>query len=182
MQTGRDYKLNIATLITIVTTNTTYPKYCNKNNLCVSSLKSQKGCCSACNKFPFLKNQRRKTQESDSGRKNSRWTPSRCSLPRLKRANNYDCTDQAGSPVWCRTDYRTVWPTLETRLADWVECPRQNNKRSFWMNRRDSLSSSFSNVLPLLFCVFSTWIWFYEEFVRKKTVLDTNAVKSVYVE
>ena len=32
------------------------------------------------------------------------------------------------------------------------------------------------------FVYFFTWIWFYEEFVREKTVLDTNAVKSVYVE
>ena len=116
-----------------------------------------------------LRNQQRKIPESDSGRKNSRWTPSRCSLPRLKRSNNHDCTDQAGLPVWCRTDYRTVCTTPETRLADWVECPRQNNKRSFWMNRRDSSrSSSCSDVLRLLLCVFSTWIWFYEEFVWKK--------------
>ena len=67
----------------------------------------------------------------------------------------------------CRTDYRTVWPTPETRLADWVECPCQNNNRSFWMNRRDSShSSSSSDVLRLLLCVFLTWFWFYEEFVR----------------
>ena len=68
-----------------------------------------------------------------------------------------------------RTDYQTVWPTPESRLADWVQLPRQNNKRSFWMNRRDSShSSSSSDVLCLLFCVFLTWIWFYEEFVWKR--------------
>ena len=78
--------------------------------------------------------------------------------------------------------YRTVWLIPESRLADWVKCPRRNSKRSFWVNAKGSLSSSSSNVLRLLFCVFSTWFWFYEEFVILKTVLDTNAVKSVYVE
>ena len=77
--------------------------------------------------------------------------------------------------------YRTVWPIPESRLADWFECPRQNSKRSFWMNAKGSLSSSSSGVLRLLFCVLSTGFCFYEGFVIQKTVLDTNAVKSVYL-
>ena len=49
--------------------------------------------------------------------------------------------------------------------------------------RKGSTSSSSSNVLCLLFCVFLTGLCFYEGFViQQKTVLDTNAVKSVYVE
>ena len=44
------------------------------------------------------------------------------------------------------------------------------------------MSSSYSNVLCLLFCVFLTGFRFYEVFVILKTDLDTNAVKSVYVE
>ena len=35
-----------------------------------------------------------------------------------KRPNHYECIDQAGLPVGCRTEYRTVWPTPESRLAD----------------------------------------------------------------
>ena len=51
------------------------------------------------------------------------------------------------------------------------------------MNAKGSLSSSSSDVLRLLFCVLSTGFCFYEGFViQQKTVLDTNAVKSVYVE
>ena len=73
----------------------------------------------------------------------------------IKRANNYDCTDQAGLPVWLRTEYRTVRPTPGTRLADWVEYPRQNNKRSFWMNRRTQ------TVLPRLPTFFvSSFVYF----------------------
>ena len=45
------------------------------------------------------------------------------------------------------------------------------------------MSSSSSNVLCLFFCVFLTGLCFYEGFVKQqKTVLDTDAVKSVYVE
>ena len=56
----------------------------------------------------------------------------------------------------CRTDYRTVWPTPGTRLTYWVEFRRQNNKRSFWMNRRDSSRSSSSSEVfsSFLVCIF----------------------------
>ena len=79
--------------------------------------------------------------------------------------------------------YRTVWLIPESRLADWVVYPRQNSELSFWANAKGSTSSSSSNVLCRLFCVFLTGFCFYEGFViQQKTVLDTNAVKCVYVE
>ena len=79
--------------------------------------------------------------------------------------------------------YRTVWLIPESRLAGWVVYPHQNSKRSFWANAKGSFSSSSSNVLCLLFCVFSTGFCFYEGFViQQKTVLDTDALESVYVE
>ena len=34
----------------------------------------------------------------------------------------------------CRNEYRTLWLIPGTRLADWVEFPKWNNKWSFWMN------------------------------------------------
>ena len=112
----------------------------------------------------------------------------RCEHPAGSRclgSNRKTTTTAQTNPVCqfdCRTDYRTVWLTPGTRLTDWVECPRQNKKRSFWMNRRDSsCSSSSSDVLRLLLCVFSTWIWFYEEIVNTKTVLVTIAVKTAIV-
>ena len=44
------------------------------------------------------------------------------------------------------------------------------------------MSSSSTVVLCLLFCLFLTGFFFYEGFViQQKTVLDTDAVKSVYV-
>ena len=51
--------------------------------------------------------------------------------------------------------YRTVWLIPESRLAGWVVYPRRNSKRSFWVNAKGSFSSSSSDVLRLLFCVFS---------------------------
>ena len=45
------------------------------------------------------------------------------------------------------------------------------------------MSSSSSRVLCLLFCVFLARFCFYEGFlIQKNKDLDTNAVKSVYVE
>ena len=79
--------------------------------------------------------------------------------------------------------YRTVWLIPDSRLAGWVVYPRQNSKRSFWVNEKAPTSSSSTIVLCLLFCVFKTGFCFYEIFViQQKTVLDTDAVKSVYVE
>ena len=58
----------------------------------------------------------------------------------------------------CLQDFvcRTVWLIPESSLADWVECPLRNSKRSFWLNAKGYLSSLSSDVLRLLFCVFST--------------------------
>ena len=79
--------------------------------------------------------------------------------------------------------YRTVWLIHESRLAGWVVYPCQNSKRSFWVNAKFSTSSSSSNIICLLFCVFLNGFCFYEGFViQQKTVLDTDTVKSVYVE
>ena len=85
----------------------------------------------------------------------------------------------------CLSDfvYRTVWLIPEPRLAGWVVYLRQNSKRSFGVNAKAPTSSSSTVVLCLLFCVFKTGFCFYEGFViQQKTDLDTDAVKSVYVQ
>ena len=73
--------------------------------------------------------------------------------------------------------YRTVWLIPESRLADWVVYPFRNSKWSFWVNAKGSLSSSYSNVLHLLFCVFSTGFCFYEGFVIQKNVFRYKCSK-----
>ena len=64
-----------------------------------------------------------------------------CSSKRTARcfgSNGIRTTTAQTKPVChfdCRTEYRTVWLIPGTRLADWVSIPKQNSKRSFWMNR-----------------------------------------------
>ena len=79
--------------------------------------------------------------------------------------------------------YRTVWLIPESKLAGWVVYPRRNSKRSFWANTNGSTSSSSSNVLCVLYCVCLTGFCFYGGFaIQQKMDLDTDALKSVYVE
>ena len=52
--------------------------------------------------------------------------------------------------------HRSVWLFPDTRLAGWVVYHNQHRKRSFWANAKAPTSSSSSNVLCLLFCVFLT--------------------------
>ena len=78
--------------------------------------------------------------------------------------------------------YQTVCLIPDSRLAGWVVYPIQNRKRPFWaMQRLLCLLRQ-----PMFFVsssVFFNWILFLWGICNtKKTVLDTDAVKSVYVE
>ena len=65
---------------------------------------------------------------------------------RLKLINHYDSTDQAGSPVVQRTDYRTLWQSLyEVRLLNGLALPKQLTV--LLIKREGPMSSSSTNVL-----------------------------------
>ena len=88
-----------------------------------------------------LKNQQRLNPESDSDAQESRREhPAGRSLFWIKRDKNYDWKHKPVCQFDCRTKYRTVWLIPGTRLTDWVSTPNQNNERSCWINRRNSVS------------------------------------------
>ena len=62
--------------------------------------------------------------------------PAGRSLFWIKRDKNYDWKHKPVRQFDFRTEYWTVWLIPGKRLADWVSTLNQNNKRSFWMNRR----------------------------------------------
>ena len=132
--------------------------------------------------YSFLEGSMTQTPESESARKKSRWTPSRCLLFQLERANHCDYIDQAGLPVVCRT--------LCTGKYGWY--PRQGKKfECFTLAKTANSPSGRTQRLPRLLrqptlfvssSMFFNWILFLWGICNTtKTVLDKNAVKSVYV-
>ena len=118
-----------------------------------------------------LKNQQRLSLESDSDAQEFRCEhPAGRLLFWIKRDKNYDWKHKPVRQFDCRNEYRTVWLIPGTRLADWVSTPNQNNKRSFWMNRSNSVSIFLVfGVLRLLFSFFLVYwsvLVFSRVFVR----------------
>ena len=101
-----------------------------------------------------LKNQQQLPPESDSDAQELCCEhPAGRSLFWIERDKNYDWEHKPVRQFDCRTEYQTVWLTPETRLTDLVSIPNQNNERSFWMNRSNSVSIFLVfGVLRLLFC------------------------------
>ena len=141
---GLKYKVKIATLITIVTTNTTYANNSIRTTFVfLNWISKYVAVAPSTILFP-------EESTTNNARIGFRTENFRCEHPAgaCCLGSNGIRTTTAHTKTVCqldfRTEYRTVWLIPGTRLAYWVDIPHQNNKRSFWMNRRTQL------VLPRL--------------------------------
>ena len=134
--------------------------------------------------YSFLEESMTQMPESESARKKSRWTHSRWSLVQIERTNHWNYTDQAGSPVVCRTLYtgQYGWYLSQGWQVEWFTLAETANGHFGRTERFLRLLRLPTFFVSSSVCVL-TGLCFYEGFViQQKTVLDTDAVKSVYVE
>ena len=100
------------------------------------------------------------TPESESARKKSRRTPSRCSMFQLERANHCNYTDQAGSPVVCRNlcTGQYGWSLSQGQQADWFTLSETANV-TFGRTQRLLRLLRHPTFVVFLLCFFN-WILF----------------------